>query len=138
MNWDWPVEPLITAKGHLHKGGRPQGTTWGPLVVLSAIRGTEPSGAVSDDLLTQARRCFANLAEVLAEAGSDTDRVLRVGMYLKDLQGDRPVVDVAWHEAFGDAGPARFAVQVTDLGAAGDASRLLLDVVAVRSGPPAS
>lgn len=134
MDADWKVEPLRTTSGHQHVNNQSQGTGWGPLLCLSAVRGTHPeTGLLDDDVLTQARQCFRNLGDLLVALGSGPDRVLRVGMYLKDLKSDRPRVNEAWNEMFGTSGPARFAVEVVDLGAPGDNSRLLLDVLAVRS-----
>lgn len=136
---DWPVEPLKTTTGHQHVTGMSQGAAWGPLVCLSAVRGTIPGTAdLPDDMLEQARQCFRNLGDLLAALGSGLDRVLRVGMFMLDLPNDRPEVNKAWREVFGDAGPARFAVQVTDIGAAADNTRLLLDVFAVRDAPAGS
>lgn len=135
MSGDWAVESLRTDRGHQHTNAQAQAAAAGPLLFLSAVRGTRPGTAELDpDVLTQARQCFANLADLLDAVGSGLDRVVRIGMFLKDLQGDRPRVNQVWREVYGDAGPARFAVEVTDLGAAGDGSRLLLDVIAVRSG----
>jgi 2-iminobutanoate/2-iminopropanoate deaminase len=133
---DWPVEPLKTTRGHQHTNNQSQGTAWGPLICLSAVRGTKPgTGELDDDVLAQARQCFRNLGDLLEAVDSGLDRVLRVGMYMKDLRTDRPQVNKAWREVFGDAGPARFAVEVADIGAPDDNSRLLLDVFAVRGEP---
>ena len=130
---EWSVEPLKTTRGHQHTNTQSQGAAWGPLIYLSAVRGTDPStGTLDDDVLLQAQQCFRNLSDVLDAVGSGLERVLKVGMYMKDLRTDRPLVNQAWREVFGDTGPARFAVQVADLGAPDDNSRLLLDVVAVR------
>lgn len=143
MDFDWPIEPLSTAQGHRHTNNQSQGAAWGPLIYLSAVRGTDPvTGAVDSDIETQARQCFANLNDLLLAVGSGLERVLRIGMYMKDLRSDRPHVNNVWNATFGTNGPARFAVEVQDIGAPGDNSRLLLDVVAVRSmtqgGDPAS
>jgi 2-iminobutanoate/2-iminopropanoate deaminase len=130
----WPVEPVITTQGHQHVHNQAQGTAWGPLLFFSAVRGTHPeTRQVDADMLVQARQCFRNLSDLLEAAGSDVSRVLRVGMYLTDLQGDRQLVNTVWHEVFGEVGPARFAVQVADMGGRNDHSRLLLDAFAVRT-----
>jgi 2-iminobutanoate/2-iminopropanoate deaminase len=131
---DWPVEPFVTGAGHQHRIAIAQGVSWGPLLFLSAVRGTRPGGGLDPDVTAQARQCFANLTGLLAEVGSGPERVLRVGMFFLDLQRDRPAVNEVWRETFGEPGPARFAVQVGALGAPGDGSLLLLDVIATRSG----
>lgn len=130
------VESLRTDLGHRHTNAQAQAAAWGQLLFLSAVRGTRPGRSQLDaDMLGQARQCFANLGELLDGIGSGLDRVLRVGMFFKDLHADRPAVNQVWREIWGDGGPARFAVQVVDLGTPGDGSRLLLDVVAVRDEP---
>lgn len=100
-------------------------------VFLSAVRGVEgASDQLSPGAAAQARRAFAIAAEVLAMVGSTLEDVVRVGIFMRHLQRDRPAFNEVWTEVFGDVGPSRFAVEVTDIGRPGDDTALLLDIVA--------
>jgi hypothetical protein len=44
---------------------------------------------------------------------------------------DRDAFNKVWKETFGDQPPARFAVQVVDMGVIGDKTKFLLDVTAL-------
>lgn len=59
----------------------------GNLVFTSGQVGLDPvtGNLVPGGIETETRQAFANLAAVLAAAGSSFDRVLRVGIYLRDL-----------------------------------------------------
>lgn len=131
---NWEIEYLRTPLGHQHVSGQGQGTAWGPFVFLSAVRGTDPTtGAIDPDISVQAKQCFANVAALLEGIGSGLDRMVKVGMYFIDLHQDRPLVNKVWFDLFPTDGPARFAVQVEAMGGAGDNSRLLVDVTALRT-----
>ena len=69
---------------------------------------------VSGDFDTQVRRVFANLAAVLAEAGSSFDRVLKATVYLTDL-GNFQALNAVYAEHFGSHKPARTTVGVSQL-----------------------
>lgn len=130
---DAKIEYLRTPLGHQHVSGQGQGTAWGPFIFLSAVRGTDPvTGAIDPDMGVQAQQCFANVAALLEGVGSGLQQILKVGMYMVDLHKDRPIVNKVWFQLFPTDGPARFAVQVQDMGGAGDNSRLLVDVTALR------
>ncbi len=62
----------------------------------------------------QTRQIFQNLSALLAQAGSDLDHVLRVGVYLTDLS-DFAAVNAIYAEAFGEHRPARTAIGVAAL-----------------------
>ena len=70
-----------------------------------------PSG---DGIEEQTERALANLAAVLAAAGSSWDRVLRVGVYLADMQ-DFPRFNAVYERVLGSARPARSTLQVARL-----------------------
>jgi len=122
----------------LHGSPMPQAVVANGFVFLSAIRGVEEtSDQLVDDAGRQARRAFDIAEEVLALVGSRREDIVRVGIYMTDLQEDRPAFNQVWTERFGDAGPARFAVEVSDIGRPGDSTRLLLDVIALAPSEPA-
>jgi 2-iminobutanoate/2-iminopropanoate deaminase len=121
-----------TTSSQQHLSPIPQGLVAGGLVFLSALRGVEPeTNKVPDDPETQIRQLFANLGNTLAAAGCMAGDVVKVGVYMTNLQQDRKIFNKVWTEYFGDETPARFAVQVSDMGGPGDATRVLADVVAL-------
>lgn len=126
-----PKSRVRSSSAFQHRSPIAQAVSAGGFVFFSALRGSDPvSGEVPQDPREQAERLFENLKGLLHEAGGQLADVVRVAVYMKDLQGDRPAFNDVWREQFGDDPPARFAVQVMDIGGAGDASRYLADVIA--------
>ena len=101
-------------------------------VFLTAVRGVDPTTqqVEADDPEEQARAAFAVMRNTLATVGSTVDDVVKVGVYMKDMR-DRDAFNKVWKETFGDEPPARFAVQVVDMGVVGDKTKFLLDVTAL-------
>jgi enamine deaminase RidA (YjgF/YER057c/UK114 family) len=117
--------------GQRHTSGTPAGTRVGNFIFLSAIRGVDPeTQEVIADPEAQARQAFENLRTALRAADAELSDVVKVGVYMTALQRDRPIFNTVWHSYFPDASPARFAVEVTDMGGKGDASLFVLDVTA--------
>jgi 2-iminobutanoate/2-iminopropanoate deaminase len=115
-----------------HVSPIPQGLVAGGLVFLSALRGVDPAtNRVAADPETQIRQLFANLVATLGAAGCTLRDVVKVGVYMTDLQADRKIFNKVWAEHFADEPPARFAVQVAEMGGPGDATRVLADVIAL-------
>jgi len=56
--------------------------------------------------------------------------VVRVGIFMKELQRDRPVFNEVWRERFADHRPARSAVQAADFGRPRETVRYMMEVVA--------
>lgn len=69
---------------------------------------------VQGDFPSQARRVFANLKAVLAQAGATFANVTRATVYLTDL-GNFQALNGIYAEAFGDHKPARSTVGVASL-----------------------
>ena len=70
---------------------------------------------VAGDVSAQAERVLANLAAVLAAAGSDLSRAVKCTVYLRTM-ADFAAVNAVYARAFpGDAPPARATVAVADL-----------------------
>ena len=125
-------ELIAGADGKRLRGGNSHGVKAGGFLFLSAVRGTGADGrAVPQDAEEQARQLFENVKNTLDHAGATMDDVVKIAVYMRDLQGDRPVFNEVWKEYFGDEPPARFAVQVADLGNTGDGSKFLADVIAL-------
>jgi len=87
-------------------------------------RGEQVGG---DDEVAHARQVFANLANVLAAAGSGFADVAKVTVYLTDIE-DRPRINPVRQEVFGEARPASTLVEVSRLAVEG--ARLEIDAIA--------
>lgn len=74
-----------------------------------------PSGELVDrDIKRQTRQVLTNLQHVLEEAGSSLNDVIKVTIFLEDMN-DFGVVNVIYAEYFGDHKPARSTVAVKTL-----------------------
>lgn len=97
-----PYSQAILAGGFVHCSGQ---------IALDPATGTLVEGDVS----AQAERVLANLAAVLAAAGSDLSRVVKCTVYLRSMS-DFAAVNAVYARHFpGDAPPARATVAVLDL-----------------------
>jgi len=97
-----PYSQAILARGLVHCSGQ---------IALDPATGTLVQGDVS----AQAERVLANLAAVLAAAGSDLSRVVKCTVYLRSMS-DFAAVNAVYARHFpGDAPPARATVAVLDL-----------------------
>lgn len=101
--------------------------SYGGLVFVSGCAPVDKSGAVvSDDVLEQTRQVFRNIDAALKEAGSGIDQILKVTVYLVDVD-DLKRVDIARREVFGDVRPASTLVEVSRLAIPG----MLVEIEAV-------
>ncbi|ORX92612.1 putative endoribonuclease L-PSP [Basidiobolus meristosporus CBS 931.73] len=69
---------------------------------------------VEGGIKEQTRQSLANLGAVLKAAGSDFSKVVKTTVFLKDMNNFVPMNEV-YAEIFGDARPARAAVEVARL-----------------------
>ena len=69
---------------------------------------------VEGDVTVQTHRVFRNLAAILSAAGSSFDRVLRVGVYLADMNDFAAMNDV-YATYFTSPAPARATIQAARL-----------------------
>jgi reactive intermediate/imine deaminase len=67
-----------------------------------------------DDVVEQARQVFRNMGAVLAAGGCTFADVVKVTVYLTDVD-DRPLVNPVRQEVFGDSRPASTLVEVSAL-----------------------
>ena len=67
---------------------------------------------VPGDVRAQTERVMANLAAILAAAGSSLGRVVKTTVFLADM-GDFAAMNAVYSEFFGDIRPARTTVQAT-------------------------
>ena len=66
------------------------------------------------DFLAQARQTFENLGHILRASGSDFAHVLKLTIYLTDIE-DRPHMTPVRQEFFGETRPASTLVEVSAL-----------------------
>jgi len=92
-----PYSPAVRAGGFVFTSG-----------LLPILPGEEKR--VSDDIREQALVVLKNLRNLLEEAGSSLDRVVKVTVYLSYL-GDLPAFNEVYEEFFRPPQPARSAVQ---------------------------
>lgn len=81
--------------------------------------GQTPLDPATGDLVTggvehQTRQCFANLFAVLAATGLDADDVVKVNVYLTDMD-DFAAMNLAYAEHFEEPLPARTTIGVAAL-----------------------
>jgi 2-iminobutanoate/2-iminopropanoate deaminase len=92
----------------------------GDLLFISGLVGVDGRGALvgGDDVAAQARQVFENMRAVLGEAGCRFENVVKVTVYLTDVD-DRPKINPVRREVFGDARPASTLVEVSRLAVPG-------------------
>jgi len=83
---------------------------------------------VPGDVVAQARQVFANLRAVLEAAGAGFGDIVKVTVFLTDVD-DRQAVNTVREEVFGDARPASTLVEVSRL--AVDGARVEVEAVAL-------
>jgi 2-iminobutanoate/2-iminopropanoate deaminase len=99
----------------------------GDALYISGIVPVDENGAVvGDEVVGQARQVFAIMARVLAAAGATPADVVKVTVYLLDID-DRPKINPLRQEFFGAARPASTLVEVSRLAVDG----ALLEIEAV-------
>jgi 2-iminobutanoate/2-iminopropanoate deaminase len=81
-----------------------------------------------DDVVAQARKVFENMAEILSAAGCTFADVVKVTLFLTDVN-DRPLVNPVRQEIFGETRPASTLVEVSALVIPG--ARIEVEAVAV-------
>jgi 2-iminobutanoate/2-iminopropanoate deaminase len=127
------VKEIETAGAPHHTGPVPQAVESGGWIFVSALFGSDPqTGRVPAEAGAEADQLFASLTAILAAAGASLSDVVRVSIFMRDLQRDRPAFNQAWVRHFGDHRPARSAVEVKDFGRAGEAVRYMVEAQAYR------
>ena len=102
----------------------------GPLLFVSGVVPVDGAGRLvgADDVVAQARQVFSNLGAVLAAGGATFADVVKVTVFLTDVD-DRARINVVRQEAFGEARPASTLVAIAGLAIPG--ARIEVDAVAV-------
>jgi reactive intermediate/imine deaminase len=101
----------------------------GDLLFVSGFVPVDGDGQLvgGDDDVAQTRQVFANLAAVLAAAGATFADVVKVTVYLTDIE-DRARINPVRQEVFRDTRPASTLVEVSALATPG--ARVEIDAVA--------
>jgi 2-iminobutanoate/2-iminopropanoate deaminase len=101
----------------------------GDTLYVSGIVPVDAAGAVvgGDDVVAQARQVFASMQRVLAAAGAEPADVVKVTVYLLDVE-DRPLINPVRQEFFGSTRPASTLVEVSRLAVPG--ARLEIEAIA--------
>ena len=87
----------------------------GGFVFVSGQLGLNPGDtAISGGIEEQTERIFANLAAILAEAGTGLDRLVKTTVYLQNLD-DFQAMNGVYAQHVGDRPPARSTVEVAKL-----------------------
>ncbi len=88
---------------------------FGDQLFISGIPPTDAAGrVVSDDVAAQARQVFLNMKLVLDAAGASFADILKVTVYLLDVN-DRSTINPVRQEFFGAAQPASTLIGVREL-----------------------
>lgn len=92
----------------------------GDLLFVSGVVAIDGEGALvgGDDVVAQTRQVFENLRAVLDGAGCGFEDVVKVTVYLTDVD-DRPKLNPVRQEIFGEARPASTLVEVSRLAVPG-------------------
>jgi 2-iminobutanoate/2-iminopropanoate deaminase len=92
----------------------------GDLAFISGCIAVNADGKLvgAGDVVTQTRVCLENLAKALAAAGSGFEDVLKVTVYLTDINA-RTSINPVRVEFFGDSRPASTLVQICALAVKG-------------------
>lgn len=102
----------------------------GDLLFVSGIVAVDRAGQLvgGDDVVAQARKVFENIGEILAAGGCTFSDVVKVVLYLTDVD-DRPAINPVRQAVFGSARPASTLVEVPRL--AVDGAKIEVEAVAL-------
>ena len=102
----------------------------GDLLFVSGCVPVDPEGRLvgGDDVVAQAERVFENVGLVLAAAGSGPEHVVKVTLFLTDVD-DRPAINPVRQRWFGRTRPASTLVEVPRLAIRG--AKIEVEAVAI-------
>ena len=105
----------------------------GPMLFVSGVVPVDEQGLLvgGDDVVQQARAVFRNLGAVLAAGGATFADVVKVSVFLTDVD-DRPLINPVRQDVFGAARPASTLVEVSRLAIPG--AKIEVEAVAVLRG----
>ena len=92
-----------------------QAITYRDLVFCSGQIGKDPkTDKLKEGIEEQTVQIFSNLKSILKEAGSDINNILKVNVYIKDLEGYE-LMNKIYEKQFKKPYPARATIGVTNL-----------------------
>ena len=105
--------------------------SFGDLVYASGFTATNRDGELvgGADVEAQTYQVLRNLEEALRAAGSSLQDILKVTVYLTDMQ-DRETVNIARQKMFGSARPASTLIEISNLASPG--AKVEIDAIASR------
>lgn len=87
----------------------------GDLIITSGQIPFTPEGQlVSEDVQQQTRQSLTNIKNILEEAGTGMDNILKCTLFIKDMN-DFSLINEAYQEFFNEPYPARSCVEVARL-----------------------
>lgn len=108
-------EIIATSAAPAAIGPYSQAVSTGAILFTAGQIGLNPAtGKLAEGVENQARQVMANLAAILAAAGSSLDRVVKTTIFLQDM-ADFAAVNAIYGAAFNVTPPARSTVQVAGL-----------------------
>lgn len=110
-----PYSPAVKVNGMIYTSGQ----------VPISLDGT----MLERDIKVQTRQVLSNLRTLLENAGSGLEKVVKVSLYLENIE-DFGIVNVLFAESFGDHKPARTTIAVKGLP---KNSMIMVDVIALAS-----
>ncbi|MBC7087131.1 MAG: RidA family protein [Tissierellales bacterium] len=109
------IEYISTEKAPKAIGPYSQGIISSGLIFTSGQLPIDPStGELITDIKLATRTCLENVKAILEEAGSKLDNVIKVTVFVKDIN-DFSIINEVYGEYFTNHKPARSLVQVSEL-----------------------
>lgn len=111
-----PIQPVLTDQATAPGGHYSQAVIHNGIVYVSGQLGFKPGTTEPEigSVEQQVRNCLANVAAILAEAGSDLTQVIRTTVYISDV-ALWPEVNAIYADVFGTHKPARTIVPCNTL-----------------------
>jgi 2-iminobutanoate/2-iminopropanoate deaminase len=108
----------------------------GDLLFVSGCVPVDDEGKLvgGDDVVAQAEKVFENIGAVLAAAGSSAEDVVKVTLFVTDID-DRPKINPVRQRFFGETRPASTLVEISKLAIPG--AKLEVEAVAILPNAPA-
>ena len=108
-------EAISTTAAPAAIGPYSQAIKSGSMIFVSGQLPLDPAtGQVPDDTAEQAKQSLTNIKSILETAGSSMDKIVRVGIFMTDLNDFKKVNEV-YATFFKNTPPARSTVQVAAL-----------------------
>lgn len=109
------MESINTKKAPAAVGPYVQGMVHDGLIFTSGQLPINPeNGELVSDIEAAAKQSLANVLEIVKEAGGKLENIIKVNIYVKDMN-DFGKVNKVYEEFFGNHKPARSCVEVARL-----------------------